>query len=138
MADGDKKPQGYVGHGHPPVEHQFKKGISGNPAGRPRNRHRLVTQIYNELQKDIPLPNGNTVTLPRLIASSLAAQISRAKHTHPIELTLKIGEKAEALMGDIGEHEVVEKGKQAQLDAALERIAKARRGDPGKGSKPLG
>ncbi len=138
MTDGEKKPKGYVGRGHPPVEHQFKKGISGNPAGRPRNRHRLVTEIYEELQKDIPLPNGNTVTLPRLIASSIASQISRAKHTQSIELALKIGEKAEALMGDTAEHEAVEEGKQAQLEAALERIAKARRSEPGDGSEPLG
>lgn len=138
MADGDNKPKGYVGRGHPPVEHQFKKGVSGNPAGRPRNRNRLITQVYEELQKDIPLPNGNTVTLPRLIASSIASQISRAKHTQSIELALKIGEKAEGLMGDTAEQEAVDEGKQAQLDAALARIARSRRSDPGEGSPPVG
>lgn len=129
MTDGAPKPKDYVGRGHPPPEHQFKKGVSGNPAGRPRGRHRLVTQIYEELQKDIPLPNGKTVTLPKLIASSLAAQISRAKHTQSIELTIKIGEKAEGLMGDLEEHEGLEADKQAQLDAAIERIAKTRRSE---------
>lgn len=137
MSDDGKMAKGYVGRGHPPVAHQFRKGVSGNPAGRPRNRNRLITQIYEELQKDIPLPNGNIVSLPRLIASSLASQISRAKHTQSIELTLKIGEKAEGLMSDVGEKVVVEEGKQAQLDAALARIAKARRGSPCEGSEPV-
>jgi hypothetical protein len=138
MSDGDRKPRGYVGRGHPPVEHQFKKGVSGNPAGRPRNRHRLISQIYEELQKDVPLPNGNTVTWPKLIASSIASQVSRAKHTQAIELAIKIAEKAEGLIGDIAEQEALEEGRQAQLDAALERIAKARRGDQGEGFEPVG
>jgi hypothetical protein len=31
-----------VGYGHPPEATQFKKGKSGNPRGRPRNKHRKI------------------------------------------------------------------------------------------------
>jgi hypothetical protein len=34
--------QEQVGYGRPPVSTRFKKGRSGNPKGRPRNRHREV------------------------------------------------------------------------------------------------
>jgi hypothetical protein len=35
--DDDDEPDYEVGYRKPPVEHRFKKGRSGNPAGRPRN-----------------------------------------------------------------------------------------------------
>lgn len=31
-----------VGYGRPPTQNQFRKGQSGNPRGRPRNRHRGI------------------------------------------------------------------------------------------------
>lgn len=34
-----------VGPGHPPVEHQFQPGVSGNPNGRPKGRKNLATLI---------------------------------------------------------------------------------------------
>jgi len=39
-----------VGKGHPPVEHQFKPGQSGNPNGRPKGAKGVVPQIRDLLE----------------------------------------------------------------------------------------
>ncbi len=42
MADEDQPEPEKSGYGRPPVASRFAKGSSGNPNGRPRNRHRTV------------------------------------------------------------------------------------------------
>lgn len=49
-----------VGYGNPPKEHQFKKGQSGNPAGRPK----IV-----ETNK-VPWHCGNTCPMPKTVKSN--------------------------------------------------------------------
>lgn len=39
-----------AGRGHPPVEHQFKKGQSGNPSGRPKKKP-STAELLNKLAK---------------------------------------------------------------------------------------
>ena len=41
MSDGAEEIDA-VGYGHPPVSGQFRKGQSGNPRGRPRNRRKEI------------------------------------------------------------------------------------------------
>lgn len=40
-----------VGPGHPPVEHRFQPGVSGNPAGKPKGTRHLST-VIQELMDD--------------------------------------------------------------------------------------
>ena len=42
-----------VGYGKPPVETRFRKGQSGNPAGRPRGSKNLATLFEAELSERI-------------------------------------------------------------------------------------
>jgi uncharacterized protein DUF5681 len=47
-----------VGYGKPPVHTRFRKGRSGNPAGRPRGSRDLATLLAAELDKPVAVREG--------------------------------------------------------------------------------
>ena len=78
------------GYKTPPVEHQFKKGKSGNPKGRPRKKAKqhsdpgldLIVSVYRELRKSVFVQeNGKHREITKLDAFSaqLVAQSVNGK-----------------------------------------------------------
>jgi|TARA_B110000003_G_scaffold167472_1_gene167506 hypothetical protein len=78
------------GYKNPPVEHQFKKGKSGNPKGRPRKKTKqhsdpgldLIVSVYRELRKSVFVQeNGKHREITKLDAFSaqLVAQSVNGK-----------------------------------------------------------
>lgn len=56
-----------VGYGRPPKETQFKKGVSGNPAGRPTGARSLHTILAEELRRRVPVQeNGRMKNMTKL------------------------------------------------------------------------
>lgn len=49
MANNDKKKQPL-----PPAEHRWKKGVSGNPRGRPKKQDNLTSLLKDEIAKICP------------------------------------------------------------------------------------
>lgn len=47
-----------IGYRHPPPEHRFPKGRSGNPRGRPRGTQNLATDLAEELAERIRVREG--------------------------------------------------------------------------------
>ena len=58
-----------TGRGRPPKESQFKKGQSGNPAGRPKGARGVREILTEELMKEIAAKeNGQSIRIPALSA----------------------------------------------------------------------
>jgi len=51
-----------VGYRKPPAQTRFKRGVSGNPKGRPRRTKNLRTDLSEELEELIPIREGNRST----------------------------------------------------------------------------
>lgn len=64
MSDDEK-----VGYGHPPKKHQYRKGASGNPRGRPKGAKSLSTVIRKELTGKVRLlENGKPKKVSKMEA----------------------------------------------------------------------
>jgi hypothetical protein len=106
-----------VGYGKPPAHTRFKKGVSGNPAGRPRGitPGRAMRLALKEIFRPVKIREGDRVTeLPdfQIVVRQMMAQA--AKGSGPtgrmlIEQTLKLEQ-------DLGAREVTVAG--ASLNAA--------------------
>ena len=42
-----------IGYGKPPKKHQFKKGVSGNPRGRPKGKSSLLSDLNKIVNQKI-------------------------------------------------------------------------------------
>jgi hypothetical protein len=63
-----------VGYGRPPAQHQFKRGQSGNPNGRPMGVRSFKSDLREELAELVSIKNGETsveVTRQRAIVKAL-------------------------------------------------------------------
>lgn len=111
MSGGDGDDGYRVGRGRPPKHSQFKKGVSGNPNGRPHKAWDYL--IPSQLRKDIlrvtqirlsvKMPDGEQkLTVREAVLFSLAKQAIAGHKVSYMKLWLQI--QREALDQNVAEH----------------------------------
>ena len=72
MTDTKSGPPSYkVGYSQPPVEHRFRKGVSGNPKGRGKGTKNYATIFMTAMTKSVTITeNGTRKKISKLDAAA--------------------------------------------------------------------
>jgi hypothetical protein len=114
------------GYKNPPKEHQFRKGVSGNPKGRPRKKKQtssdpgldLIASVHRELRKSVFVQeNGKHREISKLDAFS-AQLVAQSVNGKPSQQKMLLG----LLMLDT--HEETERQTLEQLHSYDEDLLK--------------
>jgi hypothetical protein len=75
----DKTPRHYtVGYGKPPVNSRFRKGVSGNPKGRPKGTLNLATVLERTLREEVVIVESGKRTIVTKLEAAMKQLTNKA------------------------------------------------------------
>ena len=96
MTDTKAGPPRYkVGYSQPPVEHRFRKGVSGNPKGRGKGTKNYATTFMTAMTKSVTITeNGTRKKISKLDAAATQLANDAARGDNPAYHCLAAGLRA--------------------------------------------
>lgn len=67
-----------VGYAKPPKSHQFEKGRSGNPSGRPKKSKNLKNILLSTMEEEIVIKEGNQTRVITKAEALVKATVNKA------------------------------------------------------------
>lgn len=119
------EPAKSVGYGTPPEATRFKKGVSGNPRGRPRGSLNVATVFTKTLRERVVInENGQRKTVTKLEAA-LKQMVNKAASgdIRALRELLELARDAEARQNAPGvQNPVIEELDQEVIDGIMQRL----------------
>ena len=120
-----------VGYGKPPKEAQFKKGLSGNPKGRPKGSKNLATTFLKESRQQIQVKVGGrnrTITKLQAAVTQLGNKAAQGDLRAQRELFFWI-QRSEEMVGARQVPLTSEESDHRTMESLLERVRRAAAND---------
>jgi hypothetical protein len=67
MSNNDKPKDDKVGYGKPPKSRRFKKGVSGNPSGRPKKPSDFLSALLREANSEVTITEKGKRKMVKMI-----------------------------------------------------------------------
>jgi ribosomal protein L4 len=120
-----------VGYGKPPKRTQFAKGVSGNPAGRPKGSENTATMLARVMNEKVPVVENGRRRMVRKVEVAFTQLINKAVkgESRAMEVVIKLLPYANAELA-------ADKHKLSQADEAVVASLLARLAPESGGSTP--
>jgi hypothetical protein len=119
-----------VGFGKPPKHRRFRKGVSGNPRGRPKGRRNLATVLEQTLQEKITITENGVRKSVTKLEAAVKRMVNKAASGDLLALRqlITIAASAGLEAGDAREKDNLSEVDLKVMNGVLKRLEQSKKG----------